>query len=78
MAAWRWSSWVVSMSSGGTAGDEFEVADGGEEGGSLAGGVLPAFAGFEAEREQEGGELGEGLGGGDGVDERDSFDHDFG
>ena len=39
---------------------------------------LPAFAGFEAEREEEGGEFGEGLGRGDRVDECNAFDHDFG
>ena len=52
----------------GAAGDELQVADGREEGGTLAGAVLPAFAGLKAEGEEEGGELGEGLRGGDGVD----------
>jgi hypothetical protein len=34
--------------SGGAAGNEFEVADGGEEGGAFALRVGPAFAWFEA------------------------------
>ena len=38
-----------AFSVGQTSGDEFEVAEGCEEGGAGAGGVLPAFAGFEAQ-----------------------------
>ena len=62
------------------AGDQLEVAEGGKKGCAAAGatvGVLPALAGLEAESEEEGGELVEGLRGGDGMDEGDSFDHDL-
>ena len=41
---------------GWAAGDEFEVADGGEEGGATALGVLPAFSLLEAKCAEEVGE----------------------
>ena len=56
---------MTSTSRAGTAGwaagDELEVAERGEEGGAAALVVLPAFAGLEAERAEEAGELVEGL-----------------
>ena len=59
------------------AGDEFEVTDGREEGCAAAGRVLPAFAGFEAEAVEEAAELVEGVLGCDGLDERNSLDHEY-
>ena len=46
----------------GAAGDEFQVADGREEGCAAADCVLPAFAGLEAEAVEEAAELVEGIG----------------
>ena len=43
------------------AGDEFQVADGREEGCSTTGRVLPAFAGFKAEAVEEASKLVEGI-----------------
>jgi len=41
---------------GGATGDEFEVAEGGKEGGATALSVLPAFALLEAQGAEEAGE----------------------
>ena len=66
---------------GGAAGDEFEVADGSEEGGATALGILPALALLEAEGGKEAGEAVKfsawRAGRGDGADDRDSLNHRF-
>jgi enoyl-CoA hydratase len=62
---------------GRAAGDEFEVADGGEEGGAAALGVLPAFALLEAEGGEEAVEPVEFSALRDGADERHSLNHRF-
>ena len=64
---------------GWAAGDEFEIADGGEEGGApaLTLGVAPAFAGLEAEGGEQAVELVVCVGRSDGADQRDSLNHEF-
>jgi hypothetical protein len=66
---------------GGAAGDEFNVADGGEEGSSTALSVLPAFALLEAKGGEEAGETVKfsawRAGRGDGADKRNSLNHRF-
>jgi enoyl-CoA hydratase len=66
---------------GGPASDEFEVADGGEEGCATALGVLPAFALLEAQGGKEAGETVKfsawRAGRGNGADKGNSLNHRF-
>jgi hypothetical protein len=64
---------------GRAAGDELDVGKGSEEGApaALTLRVAPAATGLEAEGEEEAGELVEGVGRGDGGDQRDSLNHRF-
>jgi hypothetical protein len=69
----------------GTTGNEFQIADGGEEGGATGLSVLPAFALLETKGGKEAGEavkfrpgLSAGHAGrGDSTDNRDSLNHRF-
>lgn len=66
---------------GGTASDEFEVAERGKEGCAATGFILPALSDLEAEGLEEAAQLVQPAtrcdAGGDCMDERDSLDHGF-
>lgn len=61
----------------GASGDELQLAHGGEKGSAAADGVLPAFAGLEAEAVEETTELVVGVGRWDCLDEHNSLDHEY-